>query len=109
MELFIKDILIELGFVFHTEETFSDLRNPKTNALLKFDFSIPSRNMIIEYDGKQHYEVISIWGDVETLKETQYRDSLKNEYCQKNNIHLVRFNYKESPSHIRNTLEILLA
>lgn len=109
MELFIKDILSSLGITFYTEETFSDLRNPKTNALLKFDFSIPSLNTIIEYDGRKHLEVITIWGNEETLKETQYRDSLKTDYCEKNNINLIRFNYKQLPHQIKSLLEKLVA
>lgn len=70
------------------EKTFEDCINPKTNYRLRFDFYLPDYNCCIEYDGEQHYKEVSICGD--SLEDRQYRDRLKDEYCLKKHIHLIR-------------------
>lgn len=86
----INFILQELKIKFNTQKTFNDCINPKTNTKLRFDFYLPDYNCCIEYDGKQHY--ISNW---EPLRNIQYRDNLKNQYCINNNINLIRIPYTD--------------
>ena len=62
---------------------------------LKFDFYIPQKNMYIEYDGIQHYEPRSRFGGEREYLLQVNRDKLKNEYCEKNNIKLLRIGYKD--------------
>ena len=84
------------------------VKNPKTNRWLKSDFVILNKEkepiLILEYDGIQHFKVIDIFGGKEALKSTQYRDSVKDEYCKENNIPFIRFNYKQSENDITNLL-----
>ena len=47
----------------------------------------------IEYDGSQHYKDGIHW--TETKDDIQQRDKIKNEYCQKHNIPLLRIPYWE--------------
>lgn len=65
---------------------------------LRFDFFLEDNNCIIEFDGKQHFEP-SFGTEPESrvayLKETQLRDSIKNEFCEKNGITLIRISYKD--------------
>jgi very-short-patch-repair endonuclease len=63
---------------------------------LLFDFYLPYYNMCIEYDGLQHFESVDYWGGDEGLKERQKRDKIKNEYCEENNISLIRIRYDEN-------------
>lgn len=63
---------------------------------------------MIEYDGEQHFSPvrfnnISEERAIEVFKKVQYRDSLKNQYCIKNNINLLRISYKEF-DHIQDIL-----
>lgn len=88
----IEDYLTKINLKFVKEKTFDDL---KFKRKLRFDFYIPSLNLCIEYDGRQHFIPIDIWGGEESLKENQMRDHMKNEYCQRNDINLLRINYKE--------------
>ncbi len=74
------------------QHTFS---NCKLKRLLPFDFYLPEYNMCIEYDGRQHFESVEYFGGVKTLYKTKERDNIKNEYCLKNNIRLIRISYKE--------------
>lgn len=47
---------------------------------------------IIEFDGKQHFN-IGGWNDNKALEKNFEHDKLKNEYCLKNNIPLIRIPY----------------
>jgi very-short-patch-repair endonuclease len=41
---------------FETQKSFDSCRFPSTNKLAKFDFYIKESNILIEYDGIQHFE-----------------------------------------------------
>ena len=64
--------------------------NEKT---LRLDFYIEDINLAIEYDGQQHYKPIEKFGGQEEFEKTIYRDSLKDKYCNDNNIQLIRIPY----------------
>lgn len=57
------------------------------------DFYIPSLNVIIEYNGKQHYEKIKIWE--KNFERQQNRDEELRQYCIDNNIKLIEIKYNE--------------
>lgn len=58
---------------------------------LPFDFYLPTRQTIIEFDGKQHYVDNSFFKY--SYKHVQLHDTIKNDYCKKNNIRLIRIPY----------------
>jgi hypothetical protein len=84
---------------YELQKTFSDCKNPKTNYKLRFDFYIPSRNLLIEYDGEQHFSTGYIGGNYFTnnndLKELKFRDRVKTSYAVNNNIPLLRITFKD--------------
>ncbi len=100
-EMVIKDILNEYNIFYKTEYTFSDLKNPKTNYPLRFDFAVfdnTELKYLIEFDGRQHFDgPEATWAHSSSLEDIQYRDKLKNEYCKKHNIILKRIPYTELP------------
>jgi hypothetical protein len=63
---------------------------------LSFDFYLPNLDVIIEYDGIQHFKPVSIFGGVKEFEKNKIRDKIKNEYCIKNNIHLIRISYLDN-------------
>lgn len=92
-ELIIKDYLDSINIKYDEQKHFSGCKNIYT---LPFDFYIPLFNTCIEFDGRQHFETIDIWGGLEYLEKIKYNDNIKNEYCIKNNIKLIRINYNEN-------------
>lgn len=62
---------------------------------LRFDFFLPEINTLIEYDGRQHFESVDIWGGEEALLKQKINDEIKNNYCIKNRIPLLRISYLE--------------
>lgn len=62
---------------------------------LRPDFYLPDYNLIIEYDGEQHFKSIEIFGGVERFEKTQELDALKTQLCEEHNIKLVRISYTQ--------------
>lgn len=74
------------------------------NEYGKFDFYLPLYNLVIEFDGEDHYMPIDRAGKGKEWAEehfeiTKYRDSLKNDYCKNNNINLLRIPYWEKENY----------
>lgn len=92
----IYKVLYDNGLNFSTQYVFDDCRfkNP-----LPFDFCIFDDNnnvmLLIEYDGEQHFEPIEFFGGDDAFEITQRNDKIKNEYCIKNHIDLLRIPYFE--------------
>lgn len=76
---------------FEKQKTFPDLKYKES---LYCDFFLPDFNLVIEYNGEQHYKPVEFYGGEMTLKLTQLRDSIKKEYCEKHNINylVIKFN-----------------
>lgn len=63
---------------------------------LRFDFYLPQYDVLIEYDGSLHFQYQQTersWNNSEKLQETQVRDKAKDEWCQQNQVHLIRISY----------------
>lgn len=88
----IRNNLNGMGINFKEEFSFDDLSYKNK---LRFDFYLPEHNICIEYQGKQHYEIIDFFGGEKGFKERKKRDSLKRDYCINNNIKLIEISYKE--------------
>ena len=72
---------------------FNDCKNIKP---LPFDFYLSEINILVEYDGEQHFVIKEIWDGKKGLKYRQQNDAIKNKYCKDNNIQLVRIKYNEN-------------
>ncbi|MCK5867489.1 MAG: hypothetical protein KAG14_03745 [Mycoplasmataceae bacterium] len=90
-----KKIALELKkhkICFKREHRFPDCKNIQT---LPFDFYIPSSNICIEYDGVQHFKPISFFGGKIAFEKRKINDNIKTDYCEKNNLKLIRVPYTE--------------
>lgn len=67
----------------------------KNERCLPFDFYLPKYNMCIEYDGIQHFKPVEYFGGNDAFKSRKKKDKIKDEYCNKNNIRLVRIRYNQ--------------
>lgn len=89
----IRKFLIKNGIGFEEQKSFKGCEYKK---LLKFDFYVPQYNLCIESDGSPHFKNINWNGKYtnkemeENLKLNQLRDKIKNDYCKKNRINLLR-------------------
>jgi len=58
----------------------------------RYDFYIPSQNLLIEYDGKQHFQVQGSGWD-ESFENIQKRDEEKTKWAINNGFNLIRIPY----------------
>ena len=82
----ISKLLFQHNIPFEREKIFSDFKP------YRYDFYI-NNCYVIEYDGKQHFQDYSWGSERHSLQESQNRDILKNSYCYKNNIPIIRIPY----------------
>ena len=76
---------------FVTQKRFESCIFPETNRQLVFDFYLPEQNLLIEYDGEQHFHEVR--NDRYDFQGLQKRDAFKNNWCLENNIGLIRIPY----------------
>ena len=69
--------------------------NCKDVQVLPFDFYLPQYNLIIEYDGKQHFEIVPQFDGEEGFIKRIIHDAIKNQYCEDNNINILRIPFWE--------------
>jgi hypothetical protein len=86
----VKQILRNLDISFKQQHTFEMLIDKRK---LKCDFFVPQFNLVIEFNGRQHYEPVNRFGGNKGLLETQRRDKIKREYLKENNIKLLEIHY----------------
>jgi hypothetical protein len=80
---------------YTNQKTFDGCYNPQTNFLLKFDFFIPHLNLCIEYDGELHFKPIKFFGGKKSFEKAKFLDQIKNKFCEKNKINLLRISYMQ--------------
>jgi hypothetical protein len=91
IEQFLKENLME----YKSQIKFDDCKNIKKFA---FDFGVYNKNKLIgliEFQGKQHYSIIPTWGGKKALDKVIFRDQIKEEYCLRHDIPLLKIPYWE--------------
>lgn len=92
----IREYLDKKEVNYEMEYSFSDLAFKNK---LKFDFAIfldgntKCPSLLVEYDGQQHFQPVEYFGGEKALRETQFRDRMKDKYCVRKEIELVRIPY----------------
>ena len=97
-EVKIRYYLEDSNIDFEEEYIFDDCKNIRP---LPFDFAIFDNGrleLLIEFDGEQHFRAMSNFGGKEAFVYLQGNDEIKNSYCKKNNIELLRIPFKKIDS-----------
>jgi hypothetical protein len=77
--------------------------------LLTFDFYLPEQNAVIEYDGEQHYKPVERFGGEPTYQRQIILDNIKNVFCSKSGIKMIRIPYTvKKPKDIKELLDTQL-
>lgn len=91
----IRHFLISNNIKFETQYKFDDCKNKRK---LPFDFAVFNGEEIfalIEYQGRQHYTAVEIFGGEKEFLNRKRNDKIKREYCKRNKIPLIEISYKE--------------
>ena len=81
---------------FNNEEILWEA-SPEWLGRQRFDIYFPKYNIAVEYNGKQHYEAINLFGGDDMFIIQQERDTLKRQKCKDNSCELIElmYNYKD--------------
>lgn len=90
-ERIVSEILDKLGIKYLYNKTIKGYGIRPDFQLVDFDYAI------IEVDGRQHRESVSLFGGETEYKKTQNRDEKKNQYCIDNKIPILRLSDVDSP------------
>lgn len=96
-EMVINNWLQENGFDFRSQYSF-DGCVLSTGRRPFFDFVLFKNNkphLVIEYNGRQHYEATGGWNTEEEFAKTQRRDSEKLQWCEDNHYPVLVIKYDE--------------
>lgn len=94
-ELKIGHLLRSLNLEFEDQVKFDSCRSDR---LLPFDFWISKYCLLIEFDGRQHFEEIDVWSEDKItggLVKRINRDIIKDNWCINNGKYLLRISYKD--------------
>lgn len=91
----IEQYLKDNGVTFSQQHRFKECKDTQK---LPFDFYLEQYNLIIEYDGEQHYKPIDFAGRGEEWAKMNFEavkrhDSIKTQFCKENKINLLRIPY----------------
>jgi len=93
---------------YKLQKYFKDLKGLKGRFLF-YDFYLPSYNLLIEYQGEQHYNYNKMFHkDINDLQLQQYYDEKKRRYAKDNDINLLEIcyiNYNDIDNILLNTLK----
>lgn len=101
-EKMVESILEDINVKYIYQKVFDSCGSD--NQRMPFDFYIPDFNILIEYDGIQHYKPVKYFGGDYKLKCQMKRDQIKNKFAKDNNIKLVRIPYNRNYSYVYNTI-----
>lgn len=88
----IEKFLEENGIPYTREFRWPNCKNKKA---LPFDFKIDGIDVVIEFNGEQHYRSIKNWGGQKGFEYRKKNDEIKKKYCEENRIKLIIIPYWE--------------
>lgn len=83
----IREFLKHNNVLFEEQKRFEELDR------LSYDFYLTKQNILIEYDGEQHFRPVKIWGGKNGFIKQKQRDEIKTHFAKKENIKLIRIPY----------------
>ena len=87
----IRNYLKEQNIIFEEQKKFKDCKDERQ---LPYDFYVPEKRMLIEYQGNQHY-YNSFRKELHDWHRYKHHDWLKRKYAKGNNYQLLTISYKD--------------
>lgn len=86
----IRQILEKHGIKFESQYRIDSCKNVNP---LPFDFYVVKNNLLIEFQGVQHYKIIKKFGGEEAFKQRQSHDKIKREFALSNGYNFLEITY----------------
>lgn len=91
----------ELNLRYIRQYSYEDCRDLRR---LKFDFYLPDHDILVEFDGIQHFKVVEYFGGFDGFAERVRKDYIKSDYCLENGKPLIRIAFDQD---VRSTFQML--
>lgn len=98
----IKYELDKLGAEYVHQKGYPDLELSNHS---KYDFFLPNNNILIEYDGIQHYKAVKSFGGDSGFKVRKDNDAFKDKFANSHKITLLRIPYFVKGSELMQVIE----
>jgi uncharacterized C2H2 Zn-finger protein len=108
-EKMLNELLTDCGLQFERQYKFTDCRGKRRP--LPFDFAVIRSGKIavlIEWDGRQHFQPVKKFNGREGLLERKRNDRIKDEYCAKKGIPLLRIPYWLKSDQVESMIDAVL-
>lgn len=89
-EKYTRNYLDKNNIKYIPQKRFHDL---KDKTYLSYDFCLPDYNILIEYQGIQHYDISEYFGGKEQFNRQKLHDNLKRKYAKENGYKLLELKY----------------
>ena len=89
----VEKVLKDFNIKFLKQHKFKNENIFCVNNYFYVDFFIPIQNIVIEYNGQQHYQATGYFGGEKKLQHTKERDMALRQYCKEHKIKLVEIPY----------------
>lgn len=106
-ERMVRGILESFNASFEIEKSYEDLK--VNHQYLPYDFYLPEHNLLIEYDGEQHFKEVEYFGGAKKLQSQKRRDTLKNDYAERHGYNLLRIPYTDSEKQVREKIQHIIS
>lgn len=90
----VKKALDKLGLTYEFQVNLKELSG--LTHRYSYDFYLPDQQILIEFQGQQHYMPIDIFGGVEVFKVQQQNDEYKRKFARDNGYTLIEVPYTEN-------------
>lgn len=94
-EMSIMKFLTDNNILFERQYRIKNTTNHSCVDFFKVDFFLPNKNLIIEYNGEQHYHSVEKFGGEDVFMKQQQRDTALRDFCKNKKINLVEIPYTE--------------
>lgn len=91
VRVFLENKGVKFKMYHRITDCFSELNG--RCYTLPFDFYLPDFNILIEYDGEQHYKPVEIWGGEKGFENQKRLDAIKNKFASDSGMTLIRIPY----------------
>lgn len=89
-ESYIQKLLDDNNIKYIYPKSFNELR---CHYPLRYDFYVPKLNLLIEYQGGQHYKPVNVFGGEERFEVQKEHDYMKYKYANDNGYNLLLIPY----------------
>lgn len=88
----VRNFLETNNISYTPQKKFADC---KSTQALPFDFYVSIYNLLIEYDGEQHFKSINLFGGKKEFNKRMENDKIKDIFAKNNGLKLLRISYKD--------------